>query len=112
MAKTIKRKGFSPIFTATVTFGDTVTVSDTKDGTVYASSPKASVLMPNGDTLSRTVMAFGNQLLKVQPDFAPGSTARLAIQRNGGSMKVIGYPLDEQPAADRDAVLEELANAA
>ena len=108
-----KRKRFSKIFPATITFGDTIVVSETKHNVVYARSPEAKVVLPDGSTVNRTVMAFGNQLMSVQPDIAPGGTVRLAVQHDRGTMKIVGYPRDEEPASDRDAGLEaEIAEAA
>ena len=90
-------KRFSKIFTATVTFGDEITVSDTKNKVVYAKAP-ASVTLPGGQTVDRVVMAFGDQLMSVQPDFAPGNTVELAVQHDGGTLKVIGYPREQATA--------------
>lgn len=107
-----KRRKFSKIFPATITFGDSVIVSETKGGVVYAKC-EAQVEMSDGRKVARTVMAFGDQLMSVQPDFAPGNTVKLAVQHDGGTMKVIGYPRDAQPAEDRDAMIEaEIAQAA
>lgn len=91
MAQGRNRK-YSGIFPANVTFGDNVIVSQTKKGIVYAKA-KAQVEMKDGTIVPRTVMAFGEQLMAIQPDFAAGHTVRLAVQYDNGTMKVIGYPL-------------------
>lgn len=113
MAQTRKRRRFSKIFEATITFGDEIVVSETKHRVVYARSPETKVVLPDGSTVKRTVMAFGDQLMKVQPDIMPGGTVRLAVQHDRGSVKIVGYPRGAEPAPERDAVLEsEAADAA
>lgn len=113
MAQTRKRKRFSKIFEATVTFGDEIVVSETKHRVVYARSPDTTVVLPDGSTVKRTVMAFGDQLMTIQPDVAPGGTVRLAVQHDRGTVKIVGYPRGAEPSPDRDAALEaEAADAA
>lgn len=83
---------FSKIFHATITFGDDVTISETKKAVVYAKAPAATIKHPNGEVNNRTVMAFGKQLSEVQNEIFPGNTAVLAVQYDGGTVKIVGYP--------------------
>ena len=89
-----KRK-FSKIFPATITFGDEVVISETKKEVVYAMSRMASIQHPNGQVKNRTVMAFGDQLNEVKDAIFPGNTVELAVQYEGGTVKVVGFPLEE-----------------
>lgn len=90
-------KRFSKIFTAQVSFGDDVTVSQDRRKSVYGRAG-AAVKLPDGQVVNRTVMAFGNQLVSVQPDFVPGNVVDLAVQFDGGTLKVIGYPREQATA--------------
>lgn len=85
-------KKYSKIFTATVTFGDNVTISETKKASIYAKSPESKIEHPDGQVKDRTVMIFGDQLNEVQDSVFPGNTVELAVQYDGGTVKVIGYP--------------------
>ena len=92
---------FSPIFNATITFG-AVATSVGKNKAEYAKSV-SDVTLPDGQTVQRTVMAFGDQLASVKPVVSEGNTAELAVQFDGGTLKVIGYPRPKAAAEAKAA---------
>jgi hypothetical protein len=83
-------KPFSKIFDADVTFNNTVSSHVAGNGTPFKKSQGASVVMPDGETVTRTVMGFGDQIDGIT--LRKGRKIRLSIQRDGGSMKIIGLP--------------------
>ena len=81
---------FSPIFSADVTLGS-IASGTTKKGVPYVKSA-ATVTLPSGQTVPRMVMAFGEQLAAVRKVLRKGRTVKLAVQHDGGTMKIIGFP--------------------
>lgn len=88
----MKKRKFSKIFDATVTFGEEVVVSETKKSVVYARAGESTIVHPDGQVKKRTVMAFGANLDEVKDSVFPGNTVTLAIQYDGGTVNIIGYP--------------------
>ena len=80
---------FNPIFTATVTLGS-VSNRTAKTGTAYAVSSDCNVVLQNGETENRTVMAFGKARDALGKSLRKGRTLSLRVQRDGGSLKVLG----------------------
>lgn len=85
-----RSRKFSPIFTADVTFG-AVSIAKTAKGAPYAKS-RSTVAFPNGQVCERQVMAFDRQYESVKDLLVAGRTARLAVQHDGGTVKIVGTP--------------------
>jgi len=88
---------FSPIFNAPVTQTGEMIEKTTAKGVPYAKF-QADVGMKGG-VVPRTVMAFGDQLASVRDSLAIGQTVELAVQRDGGTIKLIGFPREKAAAA-------------
>ena len=93
-----KTRGFSKIVPATITFTESVSKAKTKGGVEYKISKNATVAFENGETVTRTVMGFGDQV-KGLKGLAKGKSVRLAVQRDGGSVKIIGEVIEKAAAA-------------
>ena len=98
MTTTQNAHRFSPIFVATVTPAS-VSTRTGKNGK-YALMQGATVQY--GETRKEmTVMAFGKSRDEVASKLRKGRPVDLAVQFDGGTMKVIGFPLEKnQPAND------------
>ena len=92
------KRAFSKIVPATITFTESVTKSTTVKGVQYKKSVNASVAFENGETVSRTVMGFGPEVIGLK-GLAKGKSVRLAVQRDGGSVKIIGAVREKAAAA-------------
>lgn len=95
---TTAKRSFSKIVPATITFTESVRKSQTKGGVDYKISQNATVAFENGETVTRTVMGFGDQV-KGLKNLAKGKSVRLAVQRDGGSVKIIGEVREKTAAA-------------
>lgn len=93
-----RNRKFSPIFQATVTFGDDMVVSNDKNGNIYG-RVSGQVTYKDGSTLGRTIMAFGGALKAIQPHFLPGATVQLAIQHDEGTVVIVGMPREKRAVA-------------
>jgi hypothetical protein len=93
-----QNRKFSPIFNASIAVGS-IALLETKKGVPYAKSV-SQVTLPSGQTVPRTVMAFGDQLSAVSDVFKEGATVTLAVQHDGGTMKIIGHPREKAPAEE------------
>jgi hypothetical protein len=93
-----RTRSFSKIVPASITFTESVRKEQTKGGVEYKISPNATVAFENGETVTRTVMGFGDQI-KGLKNLAKGKTVRLAVQRDGGSVKIIGEVREKAAAA-------------
>lgn len=82
---------FNPIFTATVTPAS-VKNPLASNGNKYTVMKGASVKLANGNVETRTVMAFGPARDSLSGLLRKGKSIELAVQRDGGSLKVIGLP--------------------
>lgn len=90
------QRKYSPIFSARLTLG-AIAISAAKTGVEYAKA-KAQVVLPSGQSVERTVMAFGDQLASVRDVLVEGNTVTLAVQHDGGTMKIIGHPREKAAA--------------
>ena len=88
---TAPARRYSPIFVATVT-PTSIEKNVGKNGADYAVMRGATVQQEGKDDKVRTVMAFGNQLAEVSDALIEGEAVDLAVQYDGGSLKVIGFP--------------------
>jgi len=93
-----RTRSFSKIVPATITFTESVRKAQTKGGIDYKISQNATVAFENGETVTRTVMGFGAQIDGLK-NLAKGKTVRLAVQRDGGSVKIIGEVREKAAAA-------------
>ncbi|AXK43853.1 hypothetical protein [Erythrobacter aureus] len=82
---------FSPIFVATVTPASIAT-GTAKNGNDYAKMQGATVQQDGKADKTMTVMAFGDQHAEVADHLIEGQPVDLAVQYDGGSLKVIGLP--------------------
>ena len=89
----------SPIFNAEVTFNNSFFAGTTAKGVAFRKSQGATLKLADGREISRTVMAFGDQLAPVKNSLRKGRTVKLAVQHDGGSVKVIGFQRDKIAAA-------------
>jgi hypothetical protein len=93
-----RARSFSKIVPATITFNETVSKAKTVKGVDYKKSANATVAYENGKTETRTVMGFGAQIDGIK-NLAKGKTVRLAVQRDGGSVKIVGLVREKAAAA-------------
>lgn len=88
---------FRPIFNATVTPAEIETKPSAK-GSDYILMKGAQVAY--GDkTSERTVMVFGKSVDAVRDSLESGKSVELAVQFDGGSVRVVGLPREAAPAA-------------
>jgi len=92
------KRAFSKIVPASITFTESVSKSKTVKGLDYKKSANATVAFENGDTVTRTVMGFGPEVMGLK-NLAKGKTVRVAVQRDGGSVKIIGAVREKAAAA-------------
>ena len=88
---------FSPIFVATIT-PTSIETKQSKDGAAYLLCSGARFERPGQEPQTRTVMAFGQSANDVRDMLAAGKPVELAVQFNGGTVKVIGAPRERQAA--------------
>jgi hypothetical protein len=93
-----RNRKFSPIFQATVTFGDDMLIADDKNGRIYG-RVKGQVIYRDGSTKDRTIMVFGGALQAIQPHFVPGNTVQVAVQHDEGTVIIVGLPREKRPIA-------------
>ena len=92
------KRAFSKIVPASIKFNESVSKAQTSKGVDYKKSQNATVTFENGDTVTRTVMGFGPEVMALR-GLAKGKTQRLAVQRDGGSIKIIGAVREKTAAA-------------
>jgi hypothetical protein len=92
------KRAFSKIVPASIKFNESVSKAKTTKGVDYKKSANATVTFENGDTVTRTVMGFGPEVMALR-GLAKGKTQRLAVQRDGGSIKIIGAVREKAAAA-------------
>jgi hypothetical protein len=93
-----RARSFSKIVAASITFNNPVVSAKTVKGTTYKKSSEATVAYENGKTETRTVMGFDKQIEGLK-NLRKGATVRLAVQRDGGSVKIIGEVREKAAAA-------------
>lgn len=86
---------FRPTFTVTVTPVEAATVGDTSKGQPYASLRDAKVSRDGQPDIVRTVLAFGEPNSRLASNLEPGVPIRLAVQHDGGSLRLIGLPRED-----------------
>jgi len=92
------KRAFSKIQPATITFTDSVTSATTSKGVDYKKSQNATVAFENGDTVTRTVMGFGPAIAGLK-NLRKGRSVRVAVQRDGGSIRIVGAVREAAAAA-------------
>jgi len=92
------KRSFSKIQPATITFTESVTSAQTSKGVDYKKSQNATVAFENGDTVTRTVMGFGPALTGLK-NLRKGRSVRVAVQRDGGSIRIVGAVREAAAAA-------------
>jgi hypothetical protein len=97
MTDQTKSRKFSAIFNAPVTQTGEMIEKTTAKGVPYARF-QADVGMKGG-VVPRTVMAFGDQLAAVRDALEIGKTVDLAVQKDGGTIKLIGFPREKVATA-------------
>jgi hypothetical protein len=80
---------FNPIFTVQATPAS-VSTRTAKNGTRYVVSQDSAIVLPNGNTETRTIMAFGKARDALGRSLRKGKQVSLRVQRDGGSLKVLG----------------------
>jgi hypothetical protein len=89
-------RGFRPIFNATITPASIETKQSAK-GSDYILMQGATVETSKRSG-QRTVMAFGKSAEAVRDLLVSGQAITLAVQYEGGTVRVIGLPREEAPA--------------
>jgi hypothetical protein len=92
------KRAFSKIVPASIKFNNSVSKAQTVKGVDYKKSPEATVTFENGDVVTRTVMGFGPEVMALK-NLAKGKTVRVAVQRDGGSVKIVGAVREKAAAA-------------
>lgn len=90
-------RGFRPIFNATVTPASIETKQNAK-GADYLLLQGATVEFGQ-KSQSRTVMAFGKSADAVRDVLVAGTPVELAVQLDGGSVRIVGLPREKEVAA-------------
>jgi hypothetical protein len=85
---------FSPIFRATVTPATVSTRTD-KSGNNYAFMAGATIAQEGKEPKTMTTMAFGKSYEEVGKLLRKGRSVDLAVQFDGGTVKVIGLPREK-----------------
>lgn len=91
---------FSPIFVATIT-PESIEIKKSHDGADYLLCSGAKFERPGQEPQTRTVMAFGRSATDVQKLLTAGQPVELAVQFNGGTIKVIGTPRERQASVSK-----------
>src|SRR3546814_20055300 len=95
-SKNSNARRFSPIFVATVTPATVSTRTD-KSGNKYAYLAGATIAQDGKETKTMTTLAFGKRYAEVGKLPRKGRAVDLAVQFDGGTVKVIGPPSDHDP---------------
>lgn len=91
------QREYRPIFTATVTPA-TIEAKKTSKGGDYLIMRGAQVAFGT-KTQERTVMAFGKSIDAVRDMLVEGSPVELAVQFDGGSVRIVGQVREKEAAA-------------
>jgi hypothetical protein len=86
---TAARAPFRPIFAATITPAGIEALTSVK-GKGYIKMQGAQVSRNGGEPTTRTVMAFGKSADAVRDLLVEGKPVELAVQFDGGTVKIIG----------------------
>lgn len=91
---------FRPIYPATIVPGTIESKTNAK-GETYLKIPESQVTsIKTGKSSSRTVMVFGKSVAMVKDMLVEGQAVDLAVQNDGGSVKIIGEILPPKVAAE------------
>jgi hypothetical protein len=82
---------FNPIFVAAITPAS-VSTRTASNGNKYAVMQGATIEQPGKDARQGTVMAFGAQRDEVAKLLRKGKRVELAVQHDGGTLRVVGLP--------------------
>lgn len=82
---------FNPIFTVAITPAS-VSTRTSANGRKYAYMGNATIEQSGKEPRQATVMAFGDQRDAVAKLLRKGKRVELAVQRDGGCLRVIGLP--------------------
>lgn len=91
------KRAFSPIFNVNIT-PTAIDIRTDKHNAPYAVLEGATVAREGREPSTRMVMVFGKSYAAVADKLAVGTTVELAVQHDGGVMKVIGEPKIKQAA--------------
>jgi hypothetical protein len=93
------KNDFRPIYPATVVPGE-IKVETSVKGKPYLVIPNSTVTgTKSGKTLERTVMVFGKSVDAVTDMLKTGVPVELAVQRDNGTIKIIGPVLEPKKKA-------------
>ena len=84
-------RNFRPTFVVTVTPTE-IASSDTVKGQPYSTLKNAKISREGREDIVRTVMAFGPASSSIAEHMVPGVPVQLAVQHDGGSLRIIGLP--------------------
>lgn len=91
---------FRPIYPATIVPGTIESLTNAK-GAPYLKMTESSVTsIKSGKQNTRTVMVFGKSVAMVKDMLVEGQAVDLAVQNDGGSVKIIGEILPPKVAAE------------
>lgn len=99
MTNSKPQNAFRPIFAATITPGASIENLISTKGTRYIKMVDATVSREGKEPSVRTVMAFGKSADAVRDKLIEGTPVELAIQFDGGSVKIIGEVRERAAAA-------------
>ncbi|AXK43908.1 hypothetical protein [Erythrobacter aureus] len=97
-ANAAPKSTFKPIFAATITPGASIEEKTSATGTAYIKMTGATVARGDKPAQERTVMAFGKSADAVRDMLVEGQPVELAVQYDGGSVKIIGEVREDQAA--------------
>jgi hypothetical protein len=89
--QTSNARRFSPIFVATITPASVSTRTD-KGGNKYAYLAGATIAQGDKEPKQMTAMAFGKSHTEVAGLLRKGRPVDLAVQYDGGTVKIVGLP--------------------
>src|SRR3546814_7367125 len=78
-----------------------IEIKKSHDGADYLLCSGAKFERPGQEAQTRTVMAFGRSAADVHKLLTTGKPVELAVQFNGGTIKVIGTPRERQAATSK-----------
>jgi hypothetical protein len=90
-SQTSNARRFSPIFVATITPA-TVSTKTAQNGNKYAIMKGATIAQEGKEPKEMTVMAFGKSHEAVAKLLRKGRSVDLAVQYDGGTVKIVGLP--------------------
>lgn len=95
-----KKSNFRPIYPATIVPGVIQSEISAKGDTYLVMRESQVTAIKSGKSSTRTVMVFGKSIGMVQALLETGKPVDLAVQNDGGSVKIIGEILPPKVAAE------------